>query len=483
MPVVPPASQNQQGSSDGVVLIAREEKAEDILASHILKNAEEQRIIVVENTNNIQKNKMNHQTAIPNENSVPEQQGTNKRDFKSRQPTLNSEGLVTPDQVDHNGHDTCLSEPKRIRLDETNSTPNNIEDSSTLDCTTDEPSGLVNGDIRNDSRNKLMDKLLGKDLHMPLNGVCDINSSELDLMGTEGDRLSGSNSKASSPDFFDSENNSDFGKYLEESDTDTGLFSDVILGDLRLDSVETDPKSKPSEQHKNIPSLPDLGYHAVAQELRNPSSLPSKPPTIDMPVGFSKGAQNSLPDKVPITAVSTTRSQQQRAPGPNEVVLSRYGNQSDSFQGRPQLANHDSKPGTSWNGPVQPPFPPSYQSSVQNNNTPQSIRPTSQQQLNAILEHRTKALVTPRMPVTETQETRQQLTPQQQTAFSKPTETSTNGISSTHPIPGCPGVPVSTPTSSTAAVDGGTQIPRTAMGSPTVETVKPYRCKWANCNR
>lgn len=437
------------------------------MASDILKNAEEQRIIVVENTNNIQKNKMNHQTAssIPNENSIPEQQGTSKRDFKSRQSNanLNSEGLVTPDQVGHNGHDSCLSDPKRIRLDETNSTSNNIGDSSSLHCTTDEPSGLVNGDIRNDSRNKLMDKLLGKDLHMPLNGVCDINSSELDLMGTEGERLSGSNSKASSPDFFDSENNSDFGKYLEESDTDTGLFSDVILGDLRLDTVETDPKSKSNEQHKNIPSLPDLGYHAVAQELRNPTSLPSKPPTSDAPVGFSKGAQNSLPDKVPITAVPIIRPQQQRAPGPNEIVLGRYGNQS------------------SWNGPAHPPFPPSYQSSVQNSNTPQNIRQTGQQQLNAILEHRTKALVTPRMPVTDTQENRQQLAPQQQTTFSKPNETPTNGLPGTHPIPGCPGVPVSTAT--TTPVDGGTQIPRTVMGSPAVETVKPFRCKWGNCTR
>ncbi|XP_031562325.1 AT-rich interactive domain-containing protein 2-like [Actinia tenebrosa] len=482
---MPTTCDTQQRSSDGIVLIAREEKAEDILTSDILKNSEEQRIIVVENTNNIQKNKMNHQTAssIPNLNNIPEHQGTTKRDFKSRQSNenLNSEGLVTPDQVDHNGHDSCLSDPKRIRLDGTNVT-NNIEDSSSLDCTTDEPSGLVNGDVRNDSRNKLMDKLLGKDLHMPLNGVCDINSSDLDLMATEGERLSGSNSKASSPDIFDSENNSDFGKYLEESDTDTGLFSDVILGDLRLDSVETDPKSKTNEQHKNIPSLPDLGYLAVAQELRNPSSLPSKlPSSIDVPVAFSKGAQNSLPEKVPITAVSAIRPQQQRAPGPNEIVLGRYGNQTDGFQGRPQLLNHDGRPSTSWNGPVRPQFPPSYQSSVQNNNTQaQNIRQTGHQQLNAILEHRTKALVTPRMPVTETQEIRQ-FAPQQQTPLSKPSETPTNGIPDTHPISGCPGLPVSTATSSTTPIDGGTQIPRTVIGSPPVETVKPFRCKWANC--
>jgi hypothetical protein len=476
-----------------VVLIAREEKAEDILTSDILKNAEEQRIIVVENTNNIQK-KMNSTVPSNNhqpsdigsscENNVPEHQGV-KRDFKSRQAVanLNSEGLITTDQVDHNGHDSCLTDSKRIRLDETNVTPNNLVDSSTLHCTTDEPSALVNGDIRNDSRNKLMDKLLGKDLHMPLNGVCDISATDLDLMETEGgERLSGSNSKTSSPDLFDSENNSDFGKYLEESDTDTGLFSDVILGDLRIDSVETEPKVKVNEPQKGILSLPDLGYHAVAQELRNPISLPARAPSND--VSFGKGPQNSFPDKVPITAVSTVRPQQQRAPGPNEIVLGRYGNQTDGFQGRPQLTIHDGRSSTSWNGSVRPSYPPNYYSTVQtpSNSTPGNIRTPGQQQLNAILEHRTKALATPRMPVTQPQENRQPFTPQQQ-AFSKPNETPTTGVPGTHPIPGCPGVPMSTSTSSTAPVDGGAQMPITAMGSPTVDSFKPFRCRWANCSR
>ena len=126
---------------------------------------------------------------------------------------------------------------KRPRLDKRmSSLENELDNSSSIPSRTGSPTPLVNGDIKGDSRNKLMDKLLDKDLHLPLNGICGIDTSELDLLASDGERLS--SSKASSPDLFGSETNSDFGKYLEESDTDTGLFSDVLQGDLRIDPME-----------------------------------------------------------------------------------------------------------------------------------------------------------------------------------------------------------------------------------------------------
>lgn len=421
------ASTNQKGSSEGIVLIAREEKAEDILTSDLLKNAEEQKIIVVENTNSSQKKVSNNEQENGNHENNIEGRTAVKRDHSSRHANLNSEGLVTTNGI--NGS-------KRARLDDNN-------DNDIVDTTLDEP--MVNGDIRNDPRNKLMDKLLGKDLHMP-NGVCDINSTDLDLIAPAGERLSSSNSKTSSPDIFDSENNSDFGKYLEESETDTGLFSDVILGDLRIDSVDADPKSKNNDPNKTIPSLPDLGYHAVAQELRNPGTLPIRPnhDTSTLP---NKGFSNNVHEKVPIT--SNTRSSQPRAPVPNDVVGGRYGN--SSFQGRPT---------SMWNGSARPMLPPSYDSVTQNTDAP---RPPAQQQLNAILEHRTKALVTPKMPSTEQQDNRQQATPQQQV-----------NVTSTAPN----SQPITSP------VQPPTQQQQQQQPADTpVETMKPYRCRWDNCTR
>lgn len=85
---------------------------------------------------------------------------------------------------------------------------------------------FVNGDIKVDLRNKLIDKFLDKDLYLFFNGVCGIDLFDIDFFVFDGERFS--SSKVLLLDFFGSEINLDFGKYLEESDIDMGLFSDVL---------------------------------------------------------------------------------------------------------------------------------------------------------------------------------------------------------------------------------------------------------------
>lgn len=169
----------------------------------------------------------------------PASNGSLKRDLNAP----GTHGNNTPMSIEGNlnGRRDSVNEEcgpaKRPRLDSRmSSLENELDNSSSIPSRTGSPTPLVNGDIKGDPRNKLMDKLLDKDLHLPLNGVCGIDTSELDLLASDGERLS--SSKASSPDLFGSETNSDFGKYLEESDTDTGLFSDVLQGDLRIDPME-----------------------------------------------------------------------------------------------------------------------------------------------------------------------------------------------------------------------------------------------------
>ena len=191
----------------------------------------------------------------------PSSNGTLKRDLNA-QTTLESK-ISTSNEGNLNGRRDSVSEEcgpaKRPRLDNRmSSLENELDNSSSIPSRTGSPTPLVNGDIKGDPRNKLMDKLLDKDLHLPLNGVCGIDASELDLLASDGERLS--SSKASSPDLFGSETNSDFGKYLEESDTDTGLFSDVLQGDLRIDPMENGTEGT-HPMSSRIPTFPGGSFN------------------------------------------------------------------------------------------------------------------------------------------------------------------------------------------------------------------------------
>lgn len=277
---------------EGVVLIAQEERAADVVSSGLLEGAAEQKIVVIENKNRtdiipnnslssahantahehsklssgnasvntgdeicrsnidehfdqslermpLNQGEKNSLQSIPKSTLYPSSNGSLKRDlninatYGSRTSASNEENLNG--QRDNASDE--FGQVKRPRLDSRmSSLENELENSSSIPSRTGSPTPLVNGDIKADPRNKLIDKLLDKDLHLPLNGVCGIDSSDIDLLASDGERLS--SSKASSPDLFGSETNSDFGKYLEESDTDTGLFSDVLQGDLRIDPME-----------------------------------------------------------------------------------------------------------------------------------------------------------------------------------------------------------------------------------------------------
>ena len=316
----------------GVVLIAQEERAADVVSRDLLGGAEEQTIIVVENKSRtemeckaqVTKNLISNQgpctqpqvatdsmiysqacdaqskicesmcAGEPGSSSLPASNGGIKRNFdihtsETSRISATSENSQTDRDRDNSEHCVAL---KRPRLDSrVPSLENDLESSSSLPCRTGSPTTLVNGDIKGDPRNKLMDKLLDKDLHIPLNGVCNIDPSELDLMASDGERLS--SSKASSPDLFDSETNSDFGKYLEESDTDTGLFSDVLQGDLRIDPMENGTKGQDSEEHKSVlksPPVPSL--HGVPFD-ENPNASHEKGTT----------AATAVQGRVPISPV------------------------------------------------------------------------------------------------------------------------------------------------------------------------------------
>jgi len=309
---------------EGVVLIAQEERAADVVSTGLIDSAEEQKIVVIENkhrtetttkggvtynSTSTQRPRLALDTATNQQISVsegkslvgstlvdsrgdmcsssidghseqpmarlplneaernslqiahkttlhPSSNGTLKRDFNEQM--THGINMSASNEGNLNGQRDSVSEgcgpAKRARM---SSLENELDNSSSIPSRTGSPTPLVNGDIKGDTRNKLMDKLLDKDLHLPLNGVCGIDASELDLLASDGERLS--SSKASSPDLFGSETNSDFGKYLEESDTDTGLFSDVLQGDLRIDPMENGTE----ETHPlptNMPTFPSGSY-------------------------------------------------------------------------------------------------------------------------------------------------------------------------------------------------------------------------------
>lgn len=201
--------------------------------------------------------------------------GSLKRDLNAHTTTHGGKTSASNEE-NLNGRGNSVSDEfgpaKRPRLDSRmSSLENELDNSSSIPSRTGSPTPLVNGDIKGDPRNKLMDKLLDKDLHLPLNGVCGIDSSELDLLASDGERLS--SSKASSPDLFGSETNSDFGKYLEESDTDTGLFSDILQGDLRIDPMENGTEGSHPTTSK-IPTFP-VGSYNEGGNVSNDKGIPA----------------------------------------------------------------------------------------------------------------------------------------------------------------------------------------------------------------
>jgi len=305
---------------EGVVLIAKEERAADIVSASLIEGAEEQKIVVIENKNRTEISTKgiasNHSSSTgdakgaynvaPNQEDVQNSKGEMCRsnfDRNVEQPLRSLPGTIsggdnTPKTTFHpssngglkrnlnahvlsdsseenlNGQRDSLSgecgPAKRPRLDKRmSSLENELDNSSSIPSRTGSPTPLVNGDIKGDPRNKLMDKLLDKDLHLSLNGVCD--APELDLLASDGERLS--SSKASSPDLFGSETNSDFGKYLEESDTDTGLFSDVLQGDLRIDPMENGTEGTHPVPSK-MPVFPG-GPFSDAVSIPNEKGVPS----------------------------------------------------------------------------------------------------------------------------------------------------------------------------------------------------------------
>lgn len=299
---------------EGVVLIAQEERAADVVSTGLLEGAAEQKIVVIENKNrtdiisnsslstahaitaheqlklssrntavntgseicgsNIDEQfeqslervplnlgGKNSLQSLPKSTLYPSSNGSLKRDLNTH--TTHGSRTSASNEENLNGQRDNVNDEfgqvKRPRLDSRmSSLENELDSSSSIPSRTGSPTPLVNGEIKGDPRNKLMDKLLDKDLHLPLNGVCGIDSSDIDLLASDGERLS--SSKASSPDLFGSETNSDFGKYLEESDTDTGLFSDVLQGDLRIDPMENGTEGTHQASSK-MPSFPVGTYN------------------------------------------------------------------------------------------------------------------------------------------------------------------------------------------------------------------------------
>ena len=280
-----------------MVLIAREERAQDIGAAELVEGAEEQAIVVVENTN---RPGATHDRANPAKNCVVARttNGENHSQGRSLSSTAGAKrdghffNTSAPDFLSN--HDGGEEEGgKRRKLERKTPSLNNDNAFSPQVSQQDANNPMVNGDLKDDHRNKLIDKLLDKDLHIPLNGICGIDPAELDLMASDADRLSGS--KASTPDLLDSETNSDFGKYLEEGDTDTALFSDILSGDLRIDPIENG-----SRKDAEAPSgAADVQEHSTCM-----AALKGSFPDRDAVPGAGRaGADAVMQEKVPIPAM------------------------------------------------------------------------------------------------------------------------------------------------------------------------------------
>lgn len=337
---------------EGVVLIAQEERAADVVSGSLIEGAEEQKIIVMENRTEISSDgktlknstsraaqdvtrdhnslekicppniveiverpleRLPHREqrdAVVNSPKTTFPRSINcslKRDLNS-QTVLDSSGENVKCQKDM---DAC-GPMKRPKLEKSiSSLENELDNSSLTPSRNVSPTPLVNGDIKGDVKNKLVDKLLDKDLHLPINGVCGVDNSELDLLASDGERLS--SSKASSPDLFGSETNSDFGKYLEESETDTGLFSDILQGDFRIDLIENGTEGTHSLASKGraVSAVPHIDGGVVPNEQQakvpiSPSIRPEpqRPNAGDLP-GQYNAVMSRNPDAVNVAWSST----------------------------------------------------------------------------------------------------------------------------------------------------------------------------------
>ena len=495
---------NSAASGDAVVLVAREERAEDVVTSELMKEAKEARIVMVENVRlagsepGIIKARLEtkdsrpelHEIARPVGNAIDNSvsagslngpahckeqhrsidvsnfessvsvDNSNKISKNCRPTSLDTNSLGLGQVVDdttkkekHSSNEQYVTSPtKKPRLDtKLPSLDSDILDSPTDIRRSDSPSSLVNGDIRLDSKNRFMDKLLGKDLHLPLNGVCGIDASDLDVgISSEEDPLS---SRKSSPDIFDSCNNSDFDQFLE----DNALFGDVLTGDLRVDSDNSTVKTDISLEQSNSQSVQENG-------LRNstPASETINTRTTNPFMDCTKSA--GLPMKNLVTSdkgrVASGSENRTITPNYKEVLTnSRFDlpqqNPVNQVQRMPSTVSSNSAMYNQLNG-----------DNVRNNPPFNSLQEPSLRVLAAnvppYFDNRTKGVATPGALVSEPsiQHGQQQNTP---------------------PSPMSPVVK-----SGMAASDGTSPklTPFTStVPSPITETCKPYRCHWDVCLR
>ena len=497
------------GTGEAMVLIAKEERAEDVVTSELLKEAKEARIVMVENvsstgnepsglkrrlenkvdskapvneitrpTENPKDNhdlcidsngptnfKAQNRSEVSNSNSGNTVENTRMNSQKCRPICLDNSSSVLGQYVDdatkkqekHTSNENCVLSPtKKPRLDtKLPSLDSDILDSPTDHRHSDSPSSLVNGDIRLDSKNRFMDKLLGKDLHLPLNGVCGIDASDLDVgISSEEDPLS---SCKSSPDLFDSCNNSDFDRFLE----DNALFGDVLTGDLRVDSGDSTTKTEMSLEHSNSPSMQENGL------TRNSVSGPVTANTRTVPFmdnTSTAGLQipNAVvPEKGQVQPSSVNRTV---VPSFNETVTNSRFNTPQQIAPNPvqRLSNPTHNPpmysqmngGHVSNGNVR--TAPPHVSMPQA--PPRTLAPNSP----PYFDNRTKGVVTPGASVSESSlQHGQQLNtpPSPISPVMKP------GI----PVPGAnPQAPPAYPA---------------PLPTPVMEVHKPYRCQWELCTR
>lgn len=485
------------------MLIAREERAHDIEGTELVDGAEEQPILVVENTSRVRMESAQIPEK-PGKNCVFSHRTNGENDSKEitlrnsheQRPLIHKAGAKrdshclensTPGLVLNNskvGEDKTMSfsVAKQQRLEEKMTTLDN-DHALTPPAQQNSNNPMVNGDIKDDHRNKLMDKLLDKDLHIPMNGICGIDPSELDLMASDGERLSGS--KASSPDLLDSETNSDFGKYLEEGETDTALFSDILSGDLRIDPMENGcRKESVSEPPLGINDaqnsrLSDESSFAIAEQ-RSPNLPAFREPFADravVPGAKDAGPGAVIQEKVPISAI---RPEPRKAV--EQSLYTQYNQQkvAPDLAGRqPAVMNATSATASSWNNENSTGLPTDLRltSAVTRGSVAASVSAPRTIQLypNTYSENRTKAVATPGASVYELSggQSRKAMPAHPQQPPVSPLAKSTPPVSSGNP---CPAV-------TTSAIEDLAQFARDGVPEQPVESSKPYRCRWEACTR
>lgn len=503
------APRSNSATGEAVVLIAKEERAEDVVKSELLKEAKEARIVMVENVSSagnepaglkrrlenkvdsksqineivrpIENAKDNHALCMDSNgptnfkeqnrsnevsNSISGNTVENARmsSQKCRPVSLDNSSSVLGHVVDDatkkdkqiSNEQYVLSPTKKPRLDtKLPSLDSDILDSPTDHRHSDSPSSLVNGDIRLDSKNRFMDKLLGKDLHLPLNGVCGIDASDLDVgMSSEEDPLS---SRKSSPDIFDSCNNSDFDRFLE----DNALFGDVLTGDLRVDSGESTNKTEMSLEHSNSQSMQENGLirnsvsgHVTPNTRTAPFMDSTSSAGLQMPNAVAPEKGQVPPNSVNRTVVPSFNEAvtNSRISAPQQIAPNPVQRPSNPMANNPPIYNQMNG-GHVPNGNIRT-APPPLGSMLQA--PPKTLAPS----VPPYFDNRTKGLITPGASVSEPslQHGQQQSTPPSPVSpVMKPGILTPGGNPQTPPAYPAP------------------------LPSPVMEVYKPYRCQWDLC--